>query len=258
MEHHPRRPRVSWLGRLLSLLVVTAAIVPVIGDARSAAPAVAAAPPLAGLPSPGAAGIGDPYFPLLGNGGYDVLHYTLDLDLGIEAGSILKGIATIEALATQSLSTFNLDYRGPALAAIAVDGVPARWRREGGELTITPAAPLEVGSAFTVVVRYAGIPDGGEDRFTRGWWASGTAIATVGEPTGAEVWYPVNGHPLDKATYTLSITVPEPYDVVANGRLVSTSDATRASEGRRPAPSCGRTATPPPVTSSRSTPPIWR
>jgi len=231
VEHLPRRPQVSWLGRLLSLLVVITAIVPIVSGERSASPVLAAAPPLTALPLPGAAGIGDPYYPLLGNGGYDVLHYTLDLDLDVEVGSILDGIATIEALATQSLSTFNLDYRGPAIAAIAVDGVPARWRRVGGELTITPAAPLEVGTAFTVVVRYAGIPESGEDRLTRGWWASGTAIATVGEPTGAEVWYPVNGHPLDKATYTLSITVPEPYDVVANGRLVSTAHATRAGDG---------------------------
>ncbi|HEX2281145.1 MAG TPA: hypothetical protein VHG52_05210, partial [Thermomicrobiales bacterium] len=231
MEHLPRRPRVSCLGRLLSLLVATAAIIPGVSGARSADPAAFAAPPLAGSPSPGAAGIGDPYYPLLGNGGYDVVHYTLDLDLDVEAGSILEGIATIEALATHSLSTFNLDYRGPAIAAIAVNEVPARWRRLGGELTITPAAPLEVGTAFTVAVRYAGIPDGGEDRLTRGWWASGTAIATIGEPTGAEVWYPVNGHPLDKATYTLSITVPESHDVVANGRLVSTADVTLASDG---------------------------
>jgi aminopeptidase N len=36
----------------------------------------------------------------------------------------------------------------------------------------------------------------------------------------------VNGHPLDKATYTLNITVPEPYSVVANGRLTSMAIAT--------------------------------
>jgi hypothetical protein len=122
VEHLPRRPPLSWFGRLLSLLVVTTVIAPITSGARSAAPAVAAAPPLAALPSPGTAGIGDPYYPVLGNGGYDVLHYTLDLDLDVEAGSILKGIATIEALATQTLSTFNLDYRGPAIAETAVDG----------------------------------------------------------------------------------------------------------------------------------------
>ena len=30
--------------------------------------------------SPGAAGIGDPYFPLDGNGGYDVSHYDLNFE----------------------------------------------------------------------------------------------------------------------------------------------------------------------------------
>ena len=169
MQHHPRRSRVRWLGRLLSLLAVTTAIVPLTSGAHPAPPAAFAAPPLAASPAPGAAGIGDPYYPLLGNGGYDVLHYSLDLDLDVEAGSILQGIATIEALATQCLATFNLDYRSPSIAAIAVDDVPARWRLEGGELTITPAAPLEIGGAFTVVVRYAGMPEHGEDRLTRGW-----------------------------------------------------------------------------------------
>ncbi len=32
--------------------------------------------------TPGAAGLRDPYFPGLGNGGYDVTHYRLKLDIG--------------------------------------------------------------------------------------------------------------------------------------------------------------------------------
>ena len=41
---------------------------------------------------PGAPGIGDPYFPLDGNGGYDVKHY--DLDVAYEpATDVLRGIA---------------------------------------------------------------------------------------------------------------------------------------------------------------------
>ena len=214
----PRRPRVSWLGRLLSLLVVTT------GISSSPAGRTLRRQPRRNaprrVPSPGAAGLGDPYFPLLGNGGYEVLHYTIKLDLDIATGSILEAIAMIEATATQDLSAFNLDYRGPAIAAVAVDGsaaTGARRRRAHGHSRHTAGGRQRL----HVVVRYAGTPDGGADRFTRGWWATGTAIATVGEPAGADVWYPVNGHPLDKATYTLAITVPAPYDVVANGRLVS-------------------------------------
>ena len=39
----------------------------------------------------------------------------------------------------------------------------------------------------------------------------------VGQPEVATTWYPVNDHPLDKATYTFRVTTPTRYGVVANG-----------------------------------------
>jgi aminopeptidase N len=198
--------------------------------AETPATPLAAATPIDGGPSPGAPGIGDPFFPLLGNGGYDVTHYTLDLDLDVTEGSIRKATATIDAIATQDLSAFNFDYRGPQVDAVSVDSAPATWTRNGGELTITPAASILDGARFETRVEYHGKPDGGVDHFIKGWWATGSSIFTVGEPSGADVWYPVNGHPLDKATYTLVITVPEPYDVVANGRLASVAMTTGAGD----------------------------
>lgn len=173
------------------------------------------------IPAAGAPGLDDPYFPLLGNGGYDVAHYTLDLDLDPATGAIADGRATIEATATQTLSAFNLDFRGPAISALTVDGAPAAFRRVDGELSVTPAAPIARGAAFTVEVAYRGRPEGNADRLNRGWWAiPGEEIFILGEPGGAEVWYPVNAHPRDKATYTMILTAPQPYEVVANGTLV--------------------------------------
>ena len=87
---------------------------PASSGAQGPATPTVAATPIPGVPSPGAAGIGDPYYPLLGNGGYDAIHYTIDLDLDVEAGSILDATTTIDAVATQDLSTFNLDYPGSA------------------------------------------------------------------------------------------------------------------------------------------------
>ena len=55
--------------------------------------------------SPGAAGLDDPLFPGLGNGGYDVSRYTVTLDIDVEANEI-SGRAQIEADATQDLSSF--------------------------------------------------------------------------------------------------------------------------------------------------------
>ena len=49
---------------------------------------------------PGAAGLDDPLFPGLGNGGYDVSHYTVTLDIDVDANEI-SGRTQIEADATR-------------------------------------------------------------------------------------------------------------------------------------------------------------
>jgi aminopeptidase N len=209
-----------WVLRRLVLLAAACLLV-----CGAAATVAQPATPVGDKPAPGAAGIGDAYYPLLGNGGYDVRHYTLTLDLDVAAGRIRDATATLDAVATQHLSAFNLDYRGPVIDAITVDGRPASWNRDGGELTITPTTPIASGAAFQTTVRYHGTPTvDSADRFERGWWTSGDSIFTVGEPAGADRWYPVNGHPRDKATYTLIVTVPEPYTVVANGALVAETE----------------------------------
>ena len=62
-------------------------------------------------------GLGDPLYPGLGNGGYDVLHYTIDLDVDVES-NFINGEARIEAKATQgafvlqSGSARSGSYRG--------------------------------------------------------------------------------------------------------------------------------------------------
>jgi len=170
---------------------------------------------------PGAEGIGDPYFPTLGNGGYDAQHYTLDLSVDME-NNILSGTVTMQAQATQDLASFNLDFAGFTISDVTVNDAPARdYERDGGELTIVPASPIASGSSFTSAVTYSGVPGEGVDIqgdiFSRGWTNYGDGVFVAAEPTGASLWYPVNDHPLDKATYSFRITVPRPFVVAANG-----------------------------------------
>ena len=72
-----------------------------------AVPAGGAAAASSGF-TPGARSLGDSLFPTIGNGGYDVRHYELDLDYAI-AKKRLEGTATIDAVATQGLSRFSFD-----------------------------------------------------------------------------------------------------------------------------------------------------
>ena len=64
-------------------------------------------------PTPGAPGIGDKLYPTLGNGGYDALHYDVDLRYATsDPAQPLDGTVTILARATQALSRFDLDFGG--------------------------------------------------------------------------------------------------------------------------------------------------
>ena len=174
--------------------------------------------------SPGSAGLGDPYFPLDGNGGYDVKHYLLDITYNPDT-DVLRGTAGIQARATQNLSRFNLDFVGLTVDSIKVDGSLATWTRDGGELTVTPAEGLPRGEPFLVVVRYHGIPEPIEDELgISGFIATDDGAVIAGEPHVAATWFPANDHPLDKAAYTFKITVPAGVEAVANGKLVPKVD----------------------------------
>lgn len=164
-------------------------------------------------------GIGDDYAPGLGNGGYDAQHYTLTLDVDMTL-NILTGTTRIEARATQDLSAFNLDFRGFEISRVTVNDAPADYTRAGRELTITPTEAITNGAAFTVEIDYTGMPALRPGSFAEGWTRYATGVYVASEPAGAQNWYPVNDHPLDKATYTFNVTVDLPYIVAANGNLI--------------------------------------
>ena len=170
----------------------------------------------------GASGVGDPYFPELGNGGYDAQHYTIDLDVDLDTTTI-AGSVRMTARATQALSSFNLDFAGFTIDSIVVNGRSADFTRQNRELIITPASSIRNGASFDVTVVYSGVPGRNVDLpqlpFSRGWTFYSAGVYVASEPDGASLWYPVNDHPSDKATYTTIITVDDPYTVAANGTL---------------------------------------
>lgn len=220
-----RRTVVGLAGATALAALLTALVVLAVDDdgappssTTSTAPATTAAVEGA----PGAAGVGDPYFPGLGNGGYDVRHYDLRLDWDPGEDPALEGVVTVRATATQDLSSFNLDLAGLEATTARVDDAPASLRAEGRELIVTPASPIPEGHAFSATITYAGNPqpiEEGTELFELGWHTDGREAYVVSEPSGAATFFPVNDHPTDKATYRLEIEAPGDLTVAANGLL---------------------------------------
>lgn len=179
---------------------------------------------------------GDSLFPNVGNDGYDVQHYDLDIawtpgDPVISASTI-DATATIAAKAPAALSEFSLDFEGLTVDSVTVDGAPATWERDVDadvtkyKLVVTPAEPVE--GDFTAVIDYSGTPvthidpDGSRE----GWVPTSDGATAVNEPVGAMTWYPVNNSLRDKAKYDIKLTIPRLMDgetmaAASNGYLRS-------------------------------------
>jgi len=202
-------------------LTVCAVVIPAVAISGGMSPALAAGQHGPhGSPTPGTPGIGDPYFPTDGNGGYDVTHYNLAVEYQ-PATDRLTGVAGITARANQALSAFNLDLDGLTVRSVHVAGRAATWTRAGTELTITPARPIAKGVRFSTVIRYDGVPRtlGDPQLGVEGFIHTDDGAMVIGEPHVAATWYPVNDHPSDKATYDFRVTVPAGLQAVANGTL---------------------------------------
>ena len=210
---------------VLAPLVLVAAVLP---------GAAAAAPAAAGSGTVGSDTAGDPYFPLQGNGGYDVASYRITVRFDPHTKQ-LAGTTSVFATATQALSRFDLDLRrNLRVSKVTVNGEPSGWSqpyRLAQELVVTPRHQVAKGGRLWVSVTYAGRihdvtdPDGSPDGFI----ATDDGGVVMSEPQGAPTWFPVNDTPHDKATYQVTATVPRGYWAISNGatRGISSSATTR-------------------------------
>jgi aminopeptidase N len=172
---------------------------------------------------------------------YDVNYYGLDVRVHPNEQR-LTGELTVRAEVTDSLDVLvlNLDHRltlsrvwptGASDQSLSVDR-----RAEGNERWIALPDTYAPGDEIDLTVAYAGEPraapnppwDGGVT------WAQtpdgAPWIATSGQTTGADLWWPVKDHPSDEPdSMDIAVTVPDSLVAASNGvlrRIERPSDST--------------------------------
>jgi aminopeptidase N len=164
----------------------------------------------------------EPFFPRSGNRGYDVKHY--DVTLGYQPRSGMLTVRdVVEARAKTGLTRFSLDLDGLKVTSVSVDGEAAEYSRGRGKVKIVLATRIAKGAAFTVELRYQGVPRKviDPDGSPEGWYRTKDGAVAVGEPVGTAAWLACDNTPRDKASFDIQITVPSGLKAVSNGRLLS-------------------------------------
>ncbi|MCI0709870.1 MAG: hypothetical protein L0154_06875 [Chloroflexi bacterium] len=170
----------------------------------------------------------DPVLPRIGNMGYDVQHYTLNLDVDSMTPTI-TGQAIITLKVTEHhLSRLSFDLVGMQVSQVMMGNQTLDFEQSDIKLFIDLPAPLEYGERVQLVIDYTGQPQpldtSGSDIFTVGLEHRDNSLAFANQPDGARTWFPANDHPRDRATFTFRITTRQGLTAVANGVPTQSGD----------------------------------
>lgn len=158
----------------------------------------------------------------------DVVHYEISLELTDTADS-LTGATRVHVRAREDgLSRMWLDFADMQVERLSVRGVETPYLHENGRLSFELGKACSRNEIIVIEVRYHGSPKRGLIFGTNS--RGRRVIFTDSWPDRAHHWFPSIDHPSDKATLNITVTAPEKYDVVSNGRLVQTASLL---DGRR-------------------------
>ncbi len=161
---------------------------------------------------------------------FDVLHYDLAVHFDA-ARETFGGSVGVTALRRAPGNEMLLHAYQPLLTIDSVmhGALKLPFSRSGDTLTIRLASLGKRGDTVRVRVYYRGSStfhgeyDNGGVYFSRDDLGN-AHIATMGEPSFARRWWPCKDVPSDKATATVTATVPLPLTAVSNGLLTSVTD----------------------------------
>ena len=153
----------------------------------------------------------------------DVLHVHLDIALDFERKSVSGEVVTTFSALFEQVNEVTLDAAELAVLAVtAVEGDVAleHWS-EGEKLHVRLNRSYTYGEQFGVRVRYTATPRTGLEFVgpTEGDPALPTQAWTQGETEYHHFWFPCHDFPNDRATTSLSATVPADFFVLSNGIL---------------------------------------
>jgi aminopeptidase N len=146
-------------------------------------------------------------------------HYDVDLAFDEQITNLTSARTTIFVEVLKPTNKIDLDFADLPIDSVSVAGKPLRYERSGEVLNVLLPKIAARGAKLDVTVTYHGHPQEGlvfaTDR-------DGHPSATGDNwPNRVHYWIPSLDHPSAKATVSFTVTAPQRYQVIANGKFVT-------------------------------------
>jgi len=150
------------------------------------------------------------------------LHYDINLTFNEQLTEISAARTEISLeVIKQNVTEIDLDFGEMPVDSVLIAGVQAQYNRTNEQLNVTLSQPANRGDKLNITINYHGRPKYGlvfaKDR-------DGKQSATGDNwPNRVHYWVPALDHPSAKATVSFTISAPLRYQVVANGKFITTT-----------------------------------
>jgi aminopeptidase N len=158
---------------------------------------------------------------------YDLQHSRIALRFDLDQKKVIGDVTHTLTILRDSTPKIIFDSAGLTIQSVTVNKSPAKFDTKDDKLIIPLTTAAHAGEKFDVNIRYEGKPTKGlyfilpdkdyPDRPKQVW--------TQGESEDTRYYLPTYDYPNDRLTTETILTVPASWITVANGKLISVTDA---------------------------------
>src|SRR5215510_2235334 len=150
------------------------------------------------------------------------LHYDVNLTFDEQLTEISSARTEIALeILKSNVSGIDFDFGEMPVDSVLIAGAQAQFDRTSEQLNVMLPRPANRGDKLNVAISYHGKPKDGlifaKDRDDK------QSVTGDNWPNRVHYWIPTLDHPAAKATVSFTISAPQRYQVVANGKFITTT-----------------------------------
>jgi aminopeptidase N len=158
---------------------------------------------------------------------YDLQHSKIALKFDIDQRKVIGDVTHSVSILRENTTRLSFDSVGLTIQSVTVNKSVAKFETTSAKLLVTLPGTPKVGDKYEVEIRYEGKPNKGMYFILpdKNYPKQPIEIWTQGESEDTRYYLPIYDYPNDRLTTETIMTVPSSWITVANGKLISVTDA---------------------------------